>query len=139
MSFTKIPISLQMFVEEVDDLVDVVRLLEHDEVLLSATRSFHSFLYTFMAIISLEFVLSNLRLTVSEDVLSLSIQESPNLFDFRVLSLNFLSVRHLCHGKQQVSPFYHDSLTTTTDRMTSLLLQSDRLVFGTHEGASDRW
>ena len=34
--------------EEVDDIVDVVRLLEHDEVLLSATRSFHSiFVYFF--------------------------------------------------------------------------------------------
>ena len=34
--------------EEVDDLVGVVRLLEHDEVLLSATRSFHSiFAYFF--------------------------------------------------------------------------------------------
>ena len=28
--------------EEVDDLVDVVRPLEHDEVLLAAIRSFHS-------------------------------------------------------------------------------------------------
>ena len=33
--------------EEVDDLVDVVRLLEHDEVLLSATRSFHSIVVYF--------------------------------------------------------------------------------------------
>ena len=34
--------------EEVDDLVDVVLLLEHDEVLLAATRSFHSiFVYFF--------------------------------------------------------------------------------------------
>ena len=40
--------------------------------------------------------------------------------------------RDLRHGKQRVSPFYHDSLTTTTDRTTGLLLQSDRLVFGTH-------
>ena len=38
MSFTKIPV----------DLVDVVLLLEHDEVLLAATRSFHSiFVYFF--------------------------------------------------------------------------------------------
>ena len=34
--------------EEVDDLVGVVRMLEHDEFLLSATRSFHSiFVYFF--------------------------------------------------------------------------------------------
>ena len=29
--------------------------------------------------------------------------------------------------QQRVAPFYRDSLTTTTDRTTSLLLQSDRL------------
>ena len=34
-------------------------------------------------------------------------------------------------SKQRISPFYHDSLTTTTDRTPGLLLQSDRLVFGT--------
>ena len=33
--------------EEVDDLVDVVLLLEHDEVLLAATRSFHSIVVFF--------------------------------------------------------------------------------------------
>ena len=34
--------------EEVDDLEDVILLLEHDEVLLTATRSFHSiFVYSF--------------------------------------------------------------------------------------------
>ena len=38
----------------------------------------------------------------------------------------------------QVSPFYNDWLTST-DRTTGLLLQSDRLIFGTHQGASDRW
>ena len=33
---------------------------------------------------------------------------------------------------------YHDWLTTT-DKTTSLLLHSDRLVFGTHQGESSRW
>ena len=33
--------------EEVDDLVDVVLLLEHDDVLLAATRSFQSFFVYF--------------------------------------------------------------------------------------------
>ena len=43
MSFTKIPVFASITVhEEVDDLVDVVLLLEHDEVLLVATRSFHA-------------------------------------------------------------------------------------------------
>ena len=52
MSFTKIPVLLQQTVhEEVDVLVVVVRLLEHDEVLLSATRSFRSiFVYFFVHI-----------------------------------------------------------------------------------------
>ena len=52
---------------------------------------FIQFLYTSSAIIGLEFVLSNLSLTVSEDLLTLSVQESPYLFAFRVLSLNFLA------------------------------------------------
>ena len=43
MSFTKIPSFASITVhEQVDDLGDVVRLLEHDEVLLVVTRSFHS-------------------------------------------------------------------------------------------------
>ena len=36
---------------------------------------------------------SNLRLAVSEDLLSLPVQKSPNLFIFRVLSLNFVTRR----------------------------------------------
>ena len=91
MSFKKIPCFASITVhEEVDDLVDVVLLLEHDEVLLSATRSFHSILYTSSVIISLEFVLSNLRLTVSEDLLPLSVQESPNLFASQSFVSEFL-------------------------------------------------
>ena len=78
--------------EEVDDLVDVVRLLEHDAVLLSATRSFHSVFVHSSVIISLDIVLSNLRLTVSEDLLPLSIQESPILFILRVKPLSFLTL-----------------------------------------------
>ena len=54
------------------------------------------FLYTSSVIISLEFVFSNLCLTVSEDLLPLSVQESPNLFAFRVLSLNFVTLRVTC-------------------------------------------
>ena len=47
---------------------------------------FAQFKYTSSVIISLKFVFSNLRLTVSEDLLP--VLESPNLFFFRVLSLN---------------------------------------------------
>ena len=38
----------------------------------------------------------------------------------------------------RVSPFHHD-WRTTTDRTASLLLESDRLVFGTHQRAPCRW
>ena len=93
--------------EKVDDLVDVVRLLEHDEVLLAATRSYHSFLVYFFGY-SCFF---NIRLTISEDLLPLSVQESPNLFAFRVLPLNFETLlvtraRDSCHGKQRVEPVF---------------------------------
>ena len=120
MSFTKIPDFASTVHEEVDDLVDVL-LLEHDEVLLAATRSFHSFFVYF-------FCHNQPGIRAP-----LSVQESPNLFAFRVFVSEFRDLaRDLRHGKQRVSPFYHDSLTTTTDRTTSLLLQSDRLVFCTH-------
>ena len=43
MSFTKFPILLQITVhEEIDDLVEVVRLLDEHDKFLFATRSFHS-------------------------------------------------------------------------------------------------
>ena len=54
---------------------------------------FIQLMYTSSVIISLEFVFSNLRLTVSEGLLPLSDQESPNLFAFRVLPLNFVTLR----------------------------------------------
>ena len=49
MSFTNILVFASITVhEEVDDLVDFVLLLEHDEVLLAATRSLHAlFVYFF--------------------------------------------------------------------------------------------
>ena len=54
---------------------------------------FTQFLYTSSVIISLEFVFSNLRLTVSENLFSLPVQKSPDLFVFRVVSLSFLGAR----------------------------------------------
>ena len=141
MNFTKIPVLLQLL------FMKKLVILSTSFFCLSTMKFFFlrldrciEFLRT-SVIISLEFVLSNLRLTISENLLTLSFQKNPNLFAFRVLSLSLISdlARDLCHGKQRVSPFYHDSLTTTTDRTTGLLLQSDRLVFGTHQGASDRW
>ena len=64
---------------------------------------FIQLLNTSSVVIGLELVFSNLCLTVSENLLSLSLQESPNLFVFRVLSLVGFStarylyfVRHCC-------------------------------------------
>ena len=83
--------------EEVVDLVGVVRLLdEHDEFLPSATRSFHSIFVTSSVVVGLEFVSPDFRLTVDEDLLPLSVQRSPNLCVFRVLSLNFVTLRVTC-------------------------------------------
>ena len=78
--------------EEVDDLVGVVCLPEHDEVLLSATRSFHSIFVCFFGhnrpgIRAFESPLDSQR----GSGLFL-VQKNPNLFAFRVLSLNFLAL-----------------------------------------------
>ena len=57
---------------------------------------FIQLLNTSSVIIGLEFVFSNLCLTVSENLLSLSFHESPNLFIIRVLSLNVVTLRVTC-------------------------------------------
>ena len=77
--------------EEVDDL-GVVLLLEHDEVLLAVTRSFHPIIVYFFGhnqpgIRAFESLLDSQR-----GFAPLSVQESPNLFAFRVLSLNFVTL-----------------------------------------------
>ena len=85
MSFTKIQIFSITVHEEVVDLVEVVHLHgEHDEVLLFFLRldRFIQLLNTSSVIIGLEFVFSNLCLTVSENLLSLSIQKNPYLLTF---------------------------------------------------------
>ena len=55
---------------------------------------FLQLLNTSSVVIGLEFVSSNLCWTVSKNLLSLSFQESPNLFILRVVSLSFLGARH---------------------------------------------
>ena len=129
MSFTNFPVLLQYL------SMKKLLILSTSFVRLSTMKFFFlrldrfiQFLHTSLVVIGLEFVLSNLRLTVSEDLLPLSFQESHKLFASRVLSLNFLAL--LVTSRQ--TTVYHDSLTTTTDRTTGLLLQSDRLVFGAH-------
>ena len=85
MSFTKIPMFVPIIVhEEVVDLVEVVRLLdEHDKLLfLLRLDRFIQLLNTSSIVIVLEFVFSNLCLTVSENLLSLSFQKNPDLLIF---------------------------------------------------------
>ena len=73
-----------------------------------------------------------LDLTVSEDLLSLSVQESPYPCILRVLFLKFNLFQQLvapfyhgfCHCSQRAATFYLETLTTTTDVL------SDRLVLG---------
>ena len=95
--------------EEVDDFVAVVRLLECNEV--HSTISFNA------KICSRRVLIVRFQSFVSQ----------------------FLDIGcDLCHGKLRVSPFQNDWLKTT-NRTTSFLLQSDRLVFGTRQGACCRW
>ena len=102
--------------------------MERDEVLLLRLDRFIQFLYTSSVIISLEFVFLDLRLTVSEDLLPLSIQESPNLFTFRVLPLNFVTLRVTCVTANNGFT-YLSWLIDDDDRQND---RRDRLVSGTH-------
>ena len=86
MSFTWIPVFASVTVhEEIVDLVGVVLLFEHEEVLLAATRSFHSIFVYFFGHNQL-----GIRLFVNSAWQSARIcsvflvQGSPNLFAFRV-------------------------------------------------------
>ena len=90
MSFTKIPVLLQLLFMKLLILSTSFVSLSTMKFFLLRLDRFIQFLFTSSVIISLEFVFSNLRLTVSEDLLPLSFQESPNLFTFGVVSLSFL-------------------------------------------------
>ena len=119
--------------EEVDDLVEFVRLLdEHHKFLLAATRSFHLiFVYFFR-----------------HNQPGIRAFESPpgsqRRFALFACPKEYLSVRfqsfvsEFCDLLQRVAPFYLETLTTTTHQTTSLLVRSDRLVFGMRQRASDR-
>ena len=95
MSSTEIPILLQQqFMKKLMILSASFFCLSTMKFFLLRLDRFIQFLWTSSVIISLEFVFLNLYLTVSEGLLPLSVQESPNLFAFRVVSLSFLSARH---------------------------------------------
>ena len=98
-SFASIPFHFASipFHEECVGLVDVVRLLDEHDKFLFVTRSFQ-LLNTSSIVIGLEFMFSNLFLTISENLL-LSFQKNPNLLIFRVVSLGFLGARHKCANK----------------------------------------
>ena len=127
--------------EEVVDLVKIVRLLEeHDKFLLFATRSFHSiFAYFFCLNRPGISVFESLLDSQRESALFVVPEESwfthfPSCGSEFLEHLKFVSQT----VSQRVSPFYHD-WRTTTDWTTNLLLESDRLVYGTHQRAPCRW
>ena len=89
MSFTKIPVLLQyLFMKKLMILSLKFFRLSEVKFFLSRFNNVTQFLYTSSVILSLEFVFSNLHQTVSEDLLLLSVQESPSLFVFRVFLQN---------------------------------------------------
>ena len=91
MSFTKIPILLPyLFKKKLLILSTSFFCLSAMKFFLLRLDRFTQFMNS-SVMICLEFVFLNLRLTVFEDLLPLSVQESPHLFAFRVLSLNFLA------------------------------------------------
>ena len=76
--------------EDVVDLVKIVRLLEeHDKFSPLRLDHFIQFLHTSSVLIGLEFVFSNICLTVSENLLSLSFQKNPDLLTFQAVARNF--------------------------------------------------
>ena len=93
MSSTKMPVLLQqLFMKKLMIWSTSFVCLSTMKFFFLRLDRFIQFLYTSSIMVSLEFVLSNLRLTVSEDLLPLSFQKSPKKIAFRVLSLNFLAV-----------------------------------------------
>ena len=97
MSFTKIPILCQQLFMKKLLISSKLFVSLMSTINFSSLRLDHCFQFsnTFSVVLGLEFVFSNLCLTVSENLLSLSLQESPNLFTFRVVSLSFLGARNL--------------------------------------------
>ena len=89
--------------KEVVDFVDDVLVLERDEVLLAATRSFHVIFVYFFDHNQPGIRVFYLRLTVGEDLLPLSVQKNPNLCMFKVLFLTCFnnglprSIMAFCH------------------------------------------
>ena len=100
------------------------RLLdEHDNFLPLETRSFHfiQLLNTSSVIIGLKFVFSNLCLTVSEILLSLSFQKNPDLLTFLAVARNFSNTWNLW-GKR-----FHNGSTRSI--MTDGRRQTGRQTF----------
>ena len=96
MSFTKIPVLFQ------SSFIKKLMILSKSFVSLMSTTNFSflrldhfiQLLNTSSVVIGLKFVFSNLCLTVSEDLLSLSFQKNPNLLTFCAVS-RFLNTRNL--------------------------------------------
>ena len=97
MSLTNIPSLLQyLFMKKLmilsKSFVSLMRTIHFSSLRL---ENFIQLLDTSSVVIGLEFVFSNLCLTVSEDLLSLSVQENPDLLTLRTVYLSFLDTRNL--------------------------------------------
>ena len=103
MSFTKIPVLLQyLFMKKL--LISSMKFFCWNTIKFFLLRldRFTQFMNS-SVMICLEFVFLNLRLTVFEDLLPLSVQKSPNLCVFRVLSLDLFQqrvARSIGHGRR---------------------------------------
>ena len=146
MSFTKIPILLQLlFMKKLLILSTAFFYLGTMKFFLLRLDRFTHFLYISSVIISLEFVFlisawQSARicsLCGSKGVLTCSFSEFC-LWICDLLQRVAPFYRDFCHCSQRVAPFYPETLTTTTDQTTGLLVRSDRLVFGMRWRASDR-
>ena len=115
MSLTEIPILLLLlFMKKLLILsASFVSLMSTTNFFFLRLDRFIQLLNTSSAVISLEFVFSNLCLTVSENLLSLSIQLCPNLFTLRIVSLSFLGARHKSANNR-----FHRSIMTDWRRQT---------------------
>ena len=109
MIFTKIPILLpQLFMNKLMMLpTSFVTLMSSTNFFFLQLDRFIQLLNTFSVVLFLEFVFSNLCMTISENpALFVAPRESLSVRLSELMSLSFSGARHKS-SKQRVSPFYH--------------------------------
>ena len=127
--------------EEVDDLVEVVRLLdEHDKFLLFETWSFHSTFEYFFGHNRPGIRAFESPLDIQRESALCVVPEESWFAHFLSCGADFLWRLEFVSQTvpQQVAPFY-DRQTTTTDWTTNLRHESDKLVCGSHHLLAPGW